>query len=171
MRFRSAHTQLRNRLAYMATRENSPSEHPSRIGPGKQALRQVGQVSRFRAGSRLPRRNPEIGSQLSRQQHRIEPSGEIPSRLGIGRQRMSTEPGWVGERIGKEEALCPLLRLADVQSDPSNGNFPDPDFEGTRDTSPGRALCGQGARTYPCKYWFLRVYTTSGSISIPEIRA
>jgi hypothetical protein len=37
MRFRSVHTQLRNRLAYMATSEHSPSDHPSRIDPGKQA--------------------------------------------------------------------------------------------------------------------------------------
>ncbi len=36
-------------------RKNSPSDHPSRIGPGKQALRQVGQGSRFWTGSGLPR--------------------------------------------------------------------------------------------------------------------
>lgn len=82
---------------------------------------------------------------------------------------------WLGERIGKEETLCPLLRLADVQSGPSNGNFPDPDFEGTRDTSPRRALelalYGQVVRTYPRKYRFLRVYTTSGSILTPEVGA
>jgi hypothetical protein len=53
MRFRSAHAQLRNRLALMATREDGPSDRPSRIGPVKRALRRVGQVSRFLTQNRL----------------------------------------------------------------------------------------------------------------------
>jgi hypothetical protein len=60
MRLRSVHTQLRKRLAYIATRENSHSDRPSRIAPGKRALRQVGQVSRFRTGSRLGRTDPVL---------------------------------------------------------------------------------------------------------------
>ena len=35
IRFRSAHTQLRNRLAYITTRENSPSDHLCQIVPVK----------------------------------------------------------------------------------------------------------------------------------------
>ena len=42
----------------MTRREHSPSDHPSRVGPVKQALRQVGQVSRFLTGNRLFIRNP-----------------------------------------------------------------------------------------------------------------
>jgi hypothetical protein len=41
---------------------------------------------------------------------------------------VSTETGWLRDRIGKEEPPCPLLRLAAVQSDASDGNFPGADF-------------------------------------------
>jgi hypothetical protein len=48
---------------------------------------------------------------------RIAPSGEVPLRFGIERQRVSTEPDWLGERIGKEEALCPRLGLSQPAND------------------------------------------------------
>jgi hypothetical protein len=35
MRFRSAHTELRNRLAFITTRENSPSDRLCQIVPDK----------------------------------------------------------------------------------------------------------------------------------------
>jgi hypothetical protein len=49
-------------------------------------------------------------------------------RLGIGRQRVSTETGRLRGRIGKEEPQCPLLRLAEVQTDPRDGTLPEGDF-------------------------------------------
>ena len=42
MQFRSVNAQLRNRPAYMATRENSPSEHLCQIVPVEQAFMNVG---------------------------------------------------------------------------------------------------------------------------------
>jgi hypothetical protein len=41
---------------------------------------------------------------------------------------VSTETGWLRDRIGKDEPPCPLLRLAAVQSDTSDGNFLDGNF-------------------------------------------
>ena len=41
MRFRSAHTQLRNRLAYMTTKENSPCDHLRQIVPVKRPSRKL----------------------------------------------------------------------------------------------------------------------------------
>jgi hypothetical protein len=51
-------------------------------------------------------------------------------RVGIGRQGVSTETGRLRGRIGKEELPCPQLRLAEVQTDPCDGTFPDADFGG-----------------------------------------
>ncbi len=41
---RSEHTQVRNRLAYMSTRENSPSDHLCEIVPVKRPTRKVGRM-------------------------------------------------------------------------------------------------------------------------------
>jgi hypothetical protein len=49
MRFRSAHTQSRNRLAYMATREHSPSDYLCQIAAVKQAPWKIGRL-RFESG-------------------------------------------------------------------------------------------------------------------------
>ena len=46
----------------------------------------------------------------------------------IGRQRVSNEAEWLRVRIGKEEPPCPRLLLAEVQTDPCEGDFPDGDF-------------------------------------------
>jgi hypothetical protein len=43
----------------------------------------------------------------------------------IGRQRVSNEAEWLRGRIGKEEPPCPRLLLAEVQTDPCEGDFPD----------------------------------------------
>jgi hypothetical protein len=50
----------------------------------------------------------------------------------IGRQRVSNEAEWLRGRIGKEEPPCPRLLLAEVQTDPCEGDFPDGDFGGVR---------------------------------------
>jgi hypothetical protein len=50
----------------------------------------------------------------------------------IGRQRVSNEAEWLRGRIGKEEPPCPRLLLAEVQTDPCEGDFPDGDFRATR---------------------------------------
>ena len=42
MRFRPTHRQLRNRLAYKATRENSASDHLCQIVPEKRPSRKIG---------------------------------------------------------------------------------------------------------------------------------
>jgi len=44
MRFRSAHTKLPNRVAYMTTRENSSSDHLCQIVPVKRPTRKVGRL-------------------------------------------------------------------------------------------------------------------------------
>ena len=48
--------------------------------------------------------------------------------VGIGRQRVSDEAEWLRGRIGKEGPPCPRLLLAEVQTDPREGDFPDADF-------------------------------------------
>jgi hypothetical protein len=58
MRFGSAYTQLRNRPAYMATREHGPRARLCQIVPVKQASLQVGQVIRFLTAARLFITNP-----------------------------------------------------------------------------------------------------------------
>jgi len=80
---------------------------------------------------RLLRLNPDLKPQLSRQQwlakHRA--GGEVLVSAGIGRQRGSTETGWLRGRIGKEGPTYPLLGLADVQHGPCDRAFPDGDFK------------------------------------------
>ena len=48
--------------------------------------------------------------------------------VGIGRQRVSNEAEWLRGGIGKEEPPCPRLLLAEVQTDPCEGDFPDGDL-------------------------------------------
>jgi len=105
MRFRSVHTQLRNRPAYMATRENSPSAQASRIGPGKQALRQVGQVSRFLTGSRLFIPNPIATQSITciRAAGRFGISVTLPSGLLPSAPSLAQNPDYPCG-IGKHEA-------------------------------------------------------------------
>jgi hypothetical protein len=69
---------------------------------------------------------------MSRQQLRIELCGQAQARVGIGRQRASTEAERLRDRIGKEKPLCPLFRLVDVRRDTTNDNFPDPGQESDR---------------------------------------
>jgi hypothetical protein len=48
--------------------------------------------------------------------------------LELGVSEFQLNRGGLGGRIGKEEPPCPLLRLAEVQTDPCDGTFPDRDF-------------------------------------------
>ena len=64
----------------------------------------------------------------------------------IGRQRVSNEAEWLRGRIGKEEPPCPRLLLAEVQTDPCEGDFPDADWTGiASECSVIRSRSPQGA--------------------------
>jgi hypothetical protein len=78
MRFRSAHAQLRNRLAAVTTRENSPSDHLCQIVPEKRpshaGIQPTGmhyaswRLADFSGGIPKTQRNLLTGSGLQRDQ-------------------------------------------------------------------------------------------------------
>jgi hypothetical protein len=77
MRFRSAHTKLPNRVAYMTTRENSSSDHLCQIVPVKRASMKV---------------SVAIGGSLDRISHHALP---FFARASEGRSRRAAPPSVV----------------------------------------------------------------------------